>query len=321
MGKCLSCYQDTNESNQSDQQSKARDSNLKFEHQLRGEGSVVIGSGHSDHQHHHHQSGSRGSGVGGTSGGSVGMSLSSMNSSSNEKRSFYPRIPPILSSVSSENKRTSQQHRDYSESKILSLFEHYKDPNEEVILSDGIERLCQDLEVKPEEFKVLLLAWKFNASTMCKFSKQEFVGGCKSLKVASIKGIQSRFTDMLQEIQQDSEKFKDLYRFTFRFGLDADLGQRILPTDMAICLWKLVFSTSEPPLLERWLSFLEKNPNVRGIPRDTWNMFLNFLDSVGDDLSSYDDAEAWPSLFDDFVEYENDQTNQNVQTKLDTNGS
>jgi hypothetical protein len=33
---------------------------------------------------------------------------------------------------------------------------------------------------------------------------------------------------------------------------------------------------------------------VRGIPRDTWNMFLNFTTVVGNNLSQYDDTEAWP---------------------------
>ena len=42
-------------------------------------------------------------------------------------------------------------------------------------------------------------------------------------------------------------------------------------------------------------------------------MFLNLTEAVGEDLSTYDDAEAWPSLFDDFVEAENDKTNQNVK--------
>ena len=58
---------------------------------------------------------------------------------------------------------------------------------------------------------------------------------------------------------------------------------------------------------------------VRGIPRDTWNMFLNFTAVVGSDLSHYDDTEAWPSLFDDFVEFENDQLNQNSSTMQDLN--
>lgn len=44
-------------------------------------------------------------------------------------------------------------------------------------------------------------------------------------------------------------------------------------------------------------------------------MFLNFIETVGEDFAAYDDNEAWPTLFDDFVEFENDQTNQNYETK------
>ena len=131
------------------------------------------------------------------------------------------------------------------------------------------------------------------------------------MRVDSIRGIQSRLPEIVQELELNSELFKDLYRFTFRFGLDVISGQRILPADMAIVLWRLVFTIHEPPLLTRWLMFLESH-QVRGIPKDTWNMFLNFAEIIGNDLGAYDDAEAWPSLFDDFVEFENDQMNQNI---------
>lgn len=131
------------------------------------------------------------------------------------------------------------------------------------------------------------------------------------MRVDSIRGIQLHLPEIVQELTMDADLFKDLYRFTFRFGLDILSGQRILPVDMALVLWKLVFTIREPPLLIRWLNFLECH-HVRGIPRDTWNMFLNFAESIGDDLGAYDDAEAWPSLFDDFVEHENDQMNQNI---------
>ncbi len=84
---------------------------------------------------------------------------------------------------------------------------------------------------------------------------------------------------------------------------------------MAMSLWQLVFSPREPAILQKWLGFLQAHSEtVRGISRDTWNMFLNFSDTVGNDLSVYDEDEAWPSLFDDFVEYENDKVNQNYET-------
>ena len=86
----------------------------------------------------------------------------------------------------------------------------------------------------------------------------------------------------------------------FSFGLEPN--QRILTLDMAISLWKLVFTVHTPQLIDNWLYFLEQHPSIRGIPKDTWNMFLNFCDQC--DIDNYDDTEAWPSLFDDFVDYE-----------------
>ncbi len=233
--------------------------------------------------------------------------------------SQYPKLPPIRKPSGPDSKRTSFSSnlsltREVSETKINALFEQYKDPDEDCILADGIEKLCSDLEVRPEEFRVLVLAWKFDAETMCRFSRTEFVNGLKKLRVDSIRGVQSRFPDMIEEVQ-NKQAFRDLYKWTYKFGLDSDLGQRTLPADMAISLWQLVFSCRNFPMLDRWLNFLENHSEIRGIPKDTWDMFLNFLEAIGDDLSTYDDTEAWPSLFDDFVEWENDRQNQNV--KLD----
>ena len=222
---------------------------------------------------------------------------------------FYQKLPTIPRTMSSLGTNDSR----ISESKINQLFDQYKDSLEDAILAEGIENLCNDLQLNPDDFKVLVLAWKLNASQMCRFTKSEFIQGLKSMKTESIKGIQHKLNEITSELKRDTENFKDLYRFTFKFGLDVTTGQRILPTDIAILLWRLVFTNNEPPILDRWLLYLEKNPHIRGIPKDTWYMFLNFCEFIGDDLSSYDDTEAWPSLFDDFVEYENDQMNQNVK--------
>ncbi|CAH1389839.1 unnamed protein product [Nezara viridula] len=226
-------------------------------------------------------------------------------------RTFYTRMPSVGKNTEVRIGKT------VSESKINALFDNYKDPVEDNILAEGIERLCQDLGLSPDEFKVLILAWKLDAGQMCRFTREEFVNGCRSMCVDSIRGIQNKLPDIVAQVAASPDVFKDLYRFTFRFGLDPSIGQRILPADMAILLWKLVFSVREPPILLRWLNFLETHQHIRGIPRDTWNMFLNFSEAIGDDLSMYDDTEAWPSIFDDFVEYENDQANQNITKEKD----
>ncbi|XP_047516825.1 DCN1-like protein 3 [Pieris napi] len=230
-------------------------------------------------------------------------------SNSEKSKAFYhniiPSIPRTMSSLGSSEFKVS-------ETKINQLFDQYKDSLEDTILAEGIENLCNDLQLDPDNFKILVLAWMLNASQMCRFTRAEFIQGLKSMKTDSVKGIQLKLSEISNNLKSDSEQFKDLYRFTFKFGLDVSTGQRILPSDIAILLWRLVFTNNEPPILEKWLSYLEKNPHIRGIPKDTWYMFLNFCEFIGDDLSSYDDTEAWPSLFDDFVEFENDQMNQNV---------
>ncbi|KAL1116018.1 hypothetical protein AAG570_005513 [Ranatra chinensis] len=226
-------------------------------------------------------------------------------------RTFYPRMPSV-----GKNTGDVRIGKAVSDTKINALFETYKDNLEDSILAEGIERLCSDLCLSPDEFRVLLLAWKFDAAQMCRFTREEFVNGCKAMCVDSLRAIQTKLPEIASQVSSNPDVFKDLYRFTFRFGLDSSSGQRILPSDMAIVLWRLVFSVREPPILCRWLRFLETHQqHIRGVPRDTWNMFLNFSEAVGEDLSTYDDTEAWPSIFDDFVEYENDQANQNISSK------
>ena len=257
-----------------------------------------------------------------SNGTSTAMGVTGGGSATPDKRSFYVRIPPLTRSASHETRRHSSKEY-YSETKINTLFDIYReapvlhedragaDEVEDVMLTDGIQRFCMHLDLSADDFRVLLFAWKCEAETMCRFTRSEFLLGCKALRADTIKGIIAKFPELQQEAQ-DFDKFKQMYKWAFKFGLDSDVNQRILPSDMAILLWKLVFEQRKPKILDRWLAFLECHPSIRGIPRDTWNMFLNFSETIGDDLSTYDDTEAWPSLFDDFVEYENDQLNQNI---------
>ena len=189
---------------------------------------------------------------------------------------------------------------EFTEQNIETLFNKYKDKNADCILAFGTEELCHDLELDPTEFRVLLLAWKFDVSQMCRFTRLEFVEGCKNFKVDSIAGLKSKLATVEQEVE-DKEQFRDLYRFTYGFGLDVEDGQRTLPTSEAVDLWRLVFSKNKPVFLDEWFSFLNES-QVKGISRDTWNMFLHLSENIKSDFSNYDESEAWPSLFDEFVE-------------------
>lgn len=171
----------------------------------------------------------------------------------------FPTSPTILAKESQ-----------LADNAINKLFESYKDKHEEgAILSEGIERLCSDLQYTPDSFPILVLAFCLDAKKMCCFTKQEFIHGLKKLSATSITELNQRLLQIMGKLSTDIDLFKQLYRFTFHFGLDE--GARILGLDMAIILWRLVYTIHKPPenVLERWLNFLA-NADIRGISSDAW---------------------------------------------------
>ena len=61
-----------------------------------------------------------------------------------------------------------------------------------------------------------VLAWQFQAEQMCRFTRTEFVNGCKALKSDSCKAIQTKLPEIVTQLASDPELFKDLYKFTFK---------------------------------------------------------------------------------------------------------
>ena len=218
-----------------------------------------------------------------------------ISTSNGHKALPNPPMPPLAPQMSHNSSAG------YQTAAIERFFTRYKDEEQDAILAEGVEKFCVDLKVDPTDFIMLVIAWKFQASEMCRFTRKEFVEGCKNLRVTDAQSLRRRFPDLIQETKSSEKSFKELYQYTFTFGLDRD--QRALPADMAIALWELVFNHRKLPLLQQWFNFLQQS-ETRGISKDTWNMFLPFINTIAPDFSNYDEAEAWPSLFDDFVESE-----------------
>ena len=59
-----------------------------------------------------------------------------------------------------------------------------------------MEKFCVDLGVDPTEFIVLVLAWKFEASQMCRFTREEFMNGCQKMCAHDAKSLKERFPEL-----------------------------------------------------------------------------------------------------------------------------
>lgn len=169
---------------------------------------------------------------------------------------------------------------------------------EPVIGPAGIERLCQDISVDPEDTVMLALAWKLNAGQLGFFKQSEWVHGMADLECDDCEKLKRKLP-RLRELFINETHFKSIYQFCFDFTKGA--GHRNLEIELGKAMLKLIFGTRWA-LLSEFIAFLD-NSRYKVLNRDQWNNILEFSKTIKPDLSNYDVNGAWPVMLDEFVEF------------------
>lgn len=92
-----------------------------------------------------------------------------------------------------------------------------------------------------------------------------------------------------------------MYKYVYNFARDK--SKKNMSIEMAIDLWELLVA-SKCQFLVDWVEFLQtelKDQVV--IPADSWNMFLELIDTVRGDMRQFVDDGSWPPIIDQFVAF------------------
>lgn len=233
------------------------------------------------------------------------------------------KIPELLAKItgtlsstlsSSDAKQSSSGNVNTSASadRRVQLFKHYASAvDDDLMPLDGILRFCKDLSLEPDCYEVLLFCFLCRAKQMYSLTKDEFLLGLKTLGNPVDSLLDLRAALFNYDVQPFENEF---YNWTYHYGLID--GQRCVTTPNAISLWRLYYSkgVAKPFILDSWLHYLEQdvsNEIPKTITCDTWTIFPQFAKFIQlNGFEAYDDNEAWPCLFDGYVEHQLEQERQ-----------
>ncbi|KAL0952666.1 hypothetical protein HGRIS_006909 [Hohenbuehelia grisea] len=235
----------------------------------------------------------------------------------------YYNDPNAFSAVSTPRR---QEPAAPSTSKLNSLFDTYKDPDSEYITVDGTIKLCEDLSVDPEDVVLLAVAYELKSTKMAEWNKKGWVDGWKSLGCDTISAMRVTIMGLRDKLGNDAAYFQKVYNHTFDFARSE--GQRSLAIDTAQAFWSLLLphglqggalshirsrdNDNDETMVDEegwkteytqwWFEFLAEKGG-KGVSKDTWVMFLEFVRTIDSKFEMYDMEAAWPSTIDDFVEW------------------
>jgi DCN1-like protein 1/2 len=184
--------------------------------------------------------------------------------------------------------------------KLARWFATYCEPDApDEMGPDGIQKLCDELGVAPEDPVLLVISKHMGAERMLVYTKEEFIRGMTDIRVDSVASLKARIGNLRNELAS-SASLRDVYAFTFKWACPP--GQRSMPVDTAIALWQLLLH-GRFPLLKPWCEFIEHN-RKHAISKDEWMLLLDFATATAKDgIKGYDESAAWPVVIDTFVEY------------------
>jgi DCN1-like protein 1/2 len=185
---------------------------------------------------------------------------------------------------------------DFNAQHLAQLFDRYVDATDSISI-EGTETYCSDLGIEPTEAVFISLSMFLGALRMGEFTRKEFIGAWSDVRCDTLDKMKVQVEVWKKELEDvNGEGFKSVYGYAYKLLLNEN--QKTLTAEVAVALWELLLENKYANL-DAWVAFV--NDRGRGVSKDTWNLFLEFIKTVNEDMSNYDENDAWPVLIDEFV--------------------
>ncbi|KAF8330192.1 defective in Cullin neddylation protein 1 [Cantharellus anzutake] len=221
--------------------------------------------------------------------------------------------PAALAALTGNTNKDAQS----SAKKLGDIFDKYKDDEDgDSITVEGTMNFCGDVGLDLEDAVILAVSHELQSKSMGEFTRTGWVDGWKNLKCDSLESMRKVLPSLRSRLSSEPAYFKIIYTYAFDFA--KALGQRSIPVENAKAFWAMLLPIGlEGDALRRedgwksdhngwWFEFLDAKGG-KGISKDVWNMFYEFIRSIDSRFENYDEDAAWPSIIDDFVVYSRDR--------------
>jgi len=220
---------------------------------------------------------------------------------------YFATNPEAGSDKSSGGPSTPASKATSIAQQLDKIFNNYagKGAEADIMADEKLTQFFTDVGVKQDEGPMaFVVSFKLKCKNLGEISRKEFTttfgeAGCDSLPkiAAQVKAMKAAVIDKGQ-----SDQYRAFYRWVFDFNKDT-AERKTIEKDQAVDLWRLILDPSKFALCEKWISFVERDKDLKMVSKDLWDQVYEFGVDIKPDLSNWADDGAWPVSIDDFVQF------------------
>lgn len=130
---------------------------------------------------------------------------------------------------------------------------------------------------------------------------REWTFGLQDIECDSIDKIQFFLSTTEDRVESFTiGEFKDFFVFIFKFLLKTET-QRVIDVTTLSKILICIMGNDKSPFTDSFCKFIQEN--VKTLNIDQWKMFVEFSNNIKKDFSNYDSNDAWPLLYDNYVDW------------------